>query len=99
MVSANAGRLCHCRRWDWRRHDADLHAAPAPGRAARGGHRLRADPALAAGLSIWTAYPILISLYYSLTDYNVFQPPKWVGLDNYIRIFTRDPNFWPSLRL
>jgi multiple sugar transport system permease protein len=51
------------------------------------------------GFLIWTAYPILASLYYSFTNYNVFQAPKWVGLDNYARILTRDPNFWPSLRL
>jgi multiple sugar transport system permease protein len=51
------------------------------------------------GFLIWNAYPILASLYYSLTDYNVFRAPKWVGLDNYVRILTRDPNFWPSLRL
>jgi multiple sugar transport system permease protein len=51
------------------------------------------------GFLIWTAYPILASLYYSFTNYNVFQPPKWVGLENYTRILTRDPNFWPSLRL
>src|ERR1041385_1372385 len=51
------------------------------------------------GFLIWTAYPILASLYYSFTDYNIFQAPKWVGLDNYVRILTRDPNFWPSLKL
>lgn len=52
-----------------------------------------------SGFVIWTLYPILASLYYSFTSYNIFQPPKWVGLDNYIRWFTNDPSFWPSLRL
>src|SRR5207247_1882457 len=51
------------------------------------------------GFLIWTTYPILASLYYSLTSYNIFQPPKWVGLDNYVRWITGDPAFWPSLRL
>ncbi len=51
------------------------------------------------GFLIWTAYPILASLYYSFTNYNVFQPPKWVGLDNYVRWLTNDRSFWPSLRL
>ena len=32
------------------------------------------------------------SLYLSFTSYNIFQPPKWIGLDNYIRLFTDDPN-------
>lgn len=51
------------------------------------------------GFLIWTAYPIAASLYYSFTEYNVFQPPQWVGLENYRRILTNDPSFWPSLRL
>jgi multiple sugar transport system permease protein len=51
------------------------------------------------GFLIWTAYPILASLYYSFTSYNIFQPPKWVGLDNYVRWITSDPSFWPSFRL
>jgi|YNPBryunderm2012_1023409.scaffolds.fasta_scaffold02142_2 multiple sugar transport system permease protein len=51
------------------------------------------------GFIVWTAYPIIASLYYSFTNYNVFQPPKWVGLDNYIRWLTNDRSFWPSLRL
>lgn len=51
------------------------------------------------GFIIWTAYPILASLYYSFTSFNVFQPPRWVGLDNYVRVLTNDRSFWPSLRL
>lgn len=51
------------------------------------------------GFAIWTVYPILASLYYSFTDYNIFQPPQWVGLDNYARWLTSAPSFWPSLRL
>ncbi len=51
------------------------------------------------GFLIWTAYAIIASLYFSFTNYNVLQPPKWVGLQNYSRIFTRDIDFWPSLRI
>jgi multiple sugar transport system permease protein len=51
------------------------------------------------GFVIWTAYPILASLYYSFTDYNIFQPPVWAGLSNYTRWLTDAPSFWPSLRL
>jgi multiple sugar transport system permease protein len=51
------------------------------------------------GFIIWTLYPILASLYYSFTSYNVFQPPQWVGLANYQRWLTDDPSFWPSLRM
>ncbi len=51
------------------------------------------------GFLIWQAYPFARSLYLSFTEYNIFQPPKWVGLDNYVKMFTGDSQFWPSLRL
>ena len=48
------------------------------------------------GLVVFYLYPIASSLYYSLTDYNVLQPPTFVGLSNYQQIFA-DPLFWTSL--
>jgi multiple sugar transport system permease protein len=51
------------------------------------------------GFLIFTAFPILASLYLSFTDYNVIQSPEWVGLKNFARIFTKDIDFWPSIRL
>jgi multiple sugar transport system permease protein len=42
------------------------------------------------------AYPIAASAFYSFTDFNLFQAPKWVGLDNYAQMFG-DPTFWKSL--
>ncbi len=32
------------------------------------------------GLVVFYLYPIASSLYYSLTDYNVLQPPTFVGI-------------------
>ncbi len=49
------------------------------------------------GLLIFNAYPIFASFYFSLTDYSVVQPPRWVGLDNYVEMFTVDPAFWISI--
>lgn len=46
-----------------------------------------------------TAYPMFLSLYYSLTDYTLLEPIKWVGLRNYTRIFTDDPRFSESVRV
>lgn len=46
-----------------------------------------------------TAVPMIYSLYLSFTKYNIFQPPKWIGLDNYIRLFTSDPNFIQSAQI
>lgn len=34
-------------------------------------------------LLLFTAYPVLASGYFSFTEYNVIQPPKWSGLENY----------------
>ena len=51
------------------------------------------------GFLIWNLVPVVTSLYLSLTDYDVLQPPTFVGLANYERLFTADPEFWPSFRL
>lgn len=42
------------------------------------------------------AYPIAASAFYSFTDFNLFQTPRWVGLDNYSQMFG-NPTFWQSL--
>jgi multiple sugar transport system permease protein len=51
------------------------------------------------GLLIWNAFPFAYSFYLSFTKYNIFQPPEWIGIQNYVEMFTKDTNFWPSLRL
>ena len=43
------------------------------------------------GLLAFTAYPILASVYYSFTVYNVIQPPRFVGLQNYVNMLAQDP--------
>ncbi|MED1203698.1 carbohydrate ABC transporter permease [Heyndrickxia acidicola] len=48
------------------------------------------------GFLCFTAYPFIQSFYYSLTDYDVFNPPKWIGFSNYKQIF-HDPNFYKSM--
>ncbi len=49
------------------------------------------------GVLVFLAYPILFSLYISLTNWDFVRKPKFVGLANYIRLFTQDPLFWTSL--
>lgn len=46
-----------------------------------------------------TLGPTLASLYLSFTEFDLFQAPTWVGLSNYVRIFTNDPNFTTSMRV
>lgn len=48
------------------------------------------------GFVVFFAYPILASGYYSLSEFNLFQPPKFVGLANYQRMLV-DYKFWKSL--
>ena len=35
------------------------------------------------GFSVFLAYPIIASLYFSFTSYSVLKPPVWVGFANY----------------
>lgn len=48
------------------------------------------------GFLVFSLYPIVMSIYYSLTDFNMFQTPKFVGFENYITLF-HDPKFYKSL--
>ncbi|MGQ9629466.1 MAG: carbohydrate ABC transporter permease [bacterium] len=49
------------------------------------------------GFSIFSVYAIFSAIYYSFTDYSVLRPPEWVGLENFISIFTEDKLFGKSL--
>src|SRR3954451_17220640 len=50
------------------------------------------------GFLIFTAYPMIASLYLSFTKYNIIQPPTWIGLENYNEAFFLDEQFWGSLK-
>ncbi|GAA2303451.1 sugar ABC transporter permease [Streptomyces hawaiiensis] len=49
------------------------------------------------GAIVLTLLPMAVSLYLSFTDYDLFNPPKWVGLRNYVQMFTEDPRYWRSV--
>ncbi|MEU5139631.1 sugar ABC transporter permease [Streptomyces sp. NPDC021139] len=49
------------------------------------------------GAAVLTLVPMAVSLYLSFTDYNLFDPPHWVGLRNYTEMLTEDPRFWRSV--
>ncbi|MGG6311923.1 carbohydrate ABC transporter permease [Paenibacillus macerans] len=51
------------------------------------------------GFLIFTVYPLLDSLYMSFTESTIFGKTEWVGLGNYIKLFTSDIEFWPSIRI
>ena len=48
------------------------------------------------GLLAFYAYPLLSSIYYSFTNYNVISSVKWVGLRNYEKLFA-DKVFWTGI--
>jgi oligogalacturonide transport system permease protein len=49
------------------------------------------------GFLIFQFYPFLMSLYYSFTNYSMLNKPRFVGLKNFIDMFTRDRNYWKSV--
>ncbi len=49
------------------------------------------------GFFILTLWPMVQSLYLSFTDYNLFDAPKWIGAENYVKMFTNDDLFFPSM--
>ena len=59
------------------------------------------------GFVLFTGWPMVLSLYYSFTHYDLFSPPHWIGLDNYRFMFgigkihgqhEADPYFWQAVR-
>ncbi|KRC47084.1 sugar ABC transporter permease [Leifsonia sp. Root227] len=70
----------------------------SPARAPR-----RRTPALRSRLPIWSmmalgmiglivffVYPLIANLYYSFTSFDLVSSPTWIGLRNYIYLFTQD---------
>ena len=49
------------------------------------------------GLVVFTLGPLIASLVLSFSNWKMLKPPVWVGLDNYVRIFTSDRLFVKSL--
>lgn len=51
------------------------------------------------GFLIFTLFPILSSLYYSFTNYNLLEAPRWIGFDNYRTIFIDDEKITKSIQV
>jgi putative chitobiose transport system permease protein len=63
--------------------------------------RFRATPYLFLApalvlLGVFVIYPIIAVIYYSFTDYDIIQPPVWIGLENFQNLFA-DETFWLAL--
>lgn len=51
------------------------------------------------GFLIFTLFPMLSSLYYSFTNYDLLSSPTWVGVDNYQKIFLNDAKIMKSFQV
>ena len=50
------------------------------------------------GLVVITIGPLLASLYLSFTRYSLIQAPQWIGVENYVHMFS-DSRWWKSLQV
>lgn len=49
------------------------------------------------GFLIFGLYPIIMSFYYSLCQYDVLRIPQFIGFGNYKELLQNDPYFWKSI--
>ena len=55
---------------------------------------------LAPNMIIFILYiiiPAMIGVYYSFTNFDGLNDPKWIGFDNYVKLFTDDTEFLEAL--
>jgi multiple sugar transport system permease protein len=48
--------------------------------------------------TVFTAIPVLMSVVLSFTYFNMLEPPRWAGWDNYARLFVQDDVFLIALK-
>jgi len=51
------------------------------------------------GFILFTVGPVVASLGLSFFRWSLIRPPRFIGLQNYTTMFTRDPLFWQSLKV
>ena len=49
------------------------------------------------GCIVLTAGPLIASLYLSFTSYDMLQKPVWIGIQNYVKLFTGDRRYLHAL--
>ncbi|HVK06510.1 MAG TPA: sugar ABC transporter permease [Armatimonadaceae bacterium] len=80
---------------------AELSAAARSRQRARAARDTRTGLLFALpwliGFTVFFAYPVLASLYYSLCSFDAIRPPRFIGLANFQRLFFEDDLFWKSL--
>ncbi len=51
------------------------------------------------GFAVFSLGPVLASLYLSFTKFDLLTTPQWIGIDNYVRMFSADARFWQALKV
>lgn len=46
---------------------------------------------------VFLLFPIVFSTYISFTEWDLFNAPRWIGLDNWVRVLNKH-EFWVSIR-
>ena len=77
--------------------DAVSPKGPSPFRRRAWAGRLFVAPNLAA-VAVFMLFPLGFSLYMSFQSWDVFRPPKFVGMKNFEELFTSDPLFLIAIR-
>jgi multiple sugar transport system permease protein len=50
------------------------------------------------GFSVFIAYPLLATVYFSFTHYDLLEPARWIGLANYRYMFSEDQQIWSAVK-
>ena len=50
------------------------------------------------GFAVFVAYPMIMAIGYSFTEWDGLSPAKFVGFENYSYMFTTDPSFPKALK-
>jgi multiple sugar transport system permease protein len=78
-----------------------IRAERLAGRRARARARNLAGYAFIApwliGFFGFTLLPMIASLYLAFTDYDILTAPRWIGLENFHRMFTQDRRYLQSV--
>ena len=51
------------------------------------------------GFILFYLGPVVASFYFSLTKWDLLTAPEFIGLNNYVKVFTKDPLFFQSLKV
>jgi len=50
------------------------------------------------GFSVFVAYPLIATVYFSFTHYDLLSPARWIGFANYEYMFSEDQQIWQAVK-